>query len=245
MDHFYVIYKIVNKINNKFYIGVHKTKDINDNYYGSGFNIKAAIKKYGIENFEKIILHIFTKRKDAYAKEKELVTDDLVKNSMCYNLKIGGDGGFDFIKQQKKHTSCLGKKIIHNKLTKQTTKVDLVNLTQYLEDGWELGFLPESLEKMSKSGKKKIQSEDQRKKNSETKKNSYLMENILTKQRKFIKKELLNEYLNANWILFDRGQKCRGKKMIINTETKKCIKVNNEEIDSFLQKGWKKGRKII
>ena len=243
MDSFYVIYKIVNKVNDKFYIGVHKTKDINDDYYGSGLNIQKAIKKYGIQNFEKKILHIFTRRKDAYLKEKELVTEDLINNPKCYNLKIGGKGGFDFIKSQNKHTSCLGKKIIHNKQTKQMTKVNLMQLQKFLDEGWELGFSPESLQKMSESGKKKIQTEDQRRKNSETKKNSYIVENVTTKERKFIKKNLISDYLNNGWILFDRGQSSRGKVMILNPETNQCIKVNAEQLEVFLKNGWKKGRK--
>ena len=41
----YTVYKIVNLTNEKYYIGVHKTSDPNDSYYGSGVAIKKAIKK--------------------------------------------------------------------------------------------------------------------------------------------------------------------------------------------------------
>ena len=46
----YTIYKITNKINNKFYIGMHQTKKLDDGYMGSGKRLKLAIKKYILYN---------------------------------------------------------------------------------------------------------------------------------------------------------------------------------------------------
>jgi hypothetical protein len=89
----YCVYKIINLINNKIYIGVHKTKDINDNYIGSGSLIKQAVKKYGIENFKKKILFVSQFECQAYKLEKLLVTEEFIKRDDTYNLKLGGIGG--------------------------------------------------------------------------------------------------------------------------------------------------------
>lgn len=86
------LYKILNKTNGKYYIGIHYGNIITDNYYGSGRLIKNAIKKYGKENFEQIIIEEFDNPKDAYSKEKQIVNQNLVFDSKCYNLMIGGRG---------------------------------------------------------------------------------------------------------------------------------------------------------
>jgi group I intron endonuclease len=100
---FYTIYKITNKINGKIYIGKHQTKDLNDDYMGSGKLILAAIKKYGIENFEKEILFKFNNEADMNTKEAELVTEDFVKEDGNYNLCPGGHGGFGYINSSGKN----------------------------------------------------------------------------------------------------------------------------------------------
>lgn len=91
------LYKITNLINNKIYIGVHKTDNIDDGYMGSGKIIKSAIKKYGIENFKKDILEIFDTYDAALLKEAEIVTDEFLLRTDVYNLRRGGTGGFDYI----------------------------------------------------------------------------------------------------------------------------------------------------
>ena len=54
----YYIYEIKNNINNKTYIGQHKTNDLNDDYMGSGIILHQAYQKYGKKNFTKTILAI-------------------------------------------------------------------------------------------------------------------------------------------------------------------------------------------
>jgi hypothetical protein len=90
------VYKITNKINDKFYIGKHQTYNLDDGYMGSGKLIRAAIKKYGIENFTKDILFVFDNENDMNDKEKELVEPNSI-NEQSYNLNVGGYGGWNYI----------------------------------------------------------------------------------------------------------------------------------------------------
>jgi len=94
---FYTVYKIINKVNGKFYIGCHKTEVLDDGYMGSGKILKRAIKKHGLENFVKEILHVYGSAEEMFAKEKELV----YVSEETYNLKQGGSGGFDHLTDVK------------------------------------------------------------------------------------------------------------------------------------------------
>lgn len=93
----YTVYKTTNIVNGKYYIGVHKTNNIDDSYIGSGKILNRAIKKYGRDNFRKDVLEVFENRAAAFELEARLVTEELTASSECYNVKLGGSGGFDFI----------------------------------------------------------------------------------------------------------------------------------------------------
>lgn len=98
-----IVYKIVNRVNENSYIGVHKTDNLADGYMGSGVVIKRAIAKYGIENFNKEVLFDFSTYQEALAKEKEIVDDEFLARSDTYNLRRGGTGGFDYINKTHKN----------------------------------------------------------------------------------------------------------------------------------------------
>lgn len=94
---YHYFYKIENTSNNKVYYGIHSTNNLNDGYMGSGSRLKSEYKNSNKNDFVKTILKFFKTRKEASDYEAEVVTESLVKDVNCYNIKCGGDYG-----------SCLG-----------------------------------------------------------------------------------------------------------------------------------------
>lgn len=108
---FYYLYQITNNLNGKIYVGVHKTKDLDDGYMGSGKIIKRAIEKHGVENFTKEILEHFESKEEMYAREKEVVTEEFLLREDVYNLRRGGFGGFEYINKNHKNGSIQGRRL--------------------------------------------------------------------------------------------------------------------------------------
>ena len=94
----YYIYKITNKLNGKAYVGQHKVYPGEHfmRYMGKGIAIRAAIQKYGKENFTKEILEeIEDDEKHELTSERErywiAALNTMQPNG--YNLSPGGEGG--------------------------------------------------------------------------------------------------------------------------------------------------------
>lgn len=87
----YILYRTTNVINGKFYIGVSNGN--NKSYKGSGTALKKAIKRHGIDNFITEVLETFETEDDAFQRESQVVTEELVNDPKCYNMKVGGKGG--------------------------------------------------------------------------------------------------------------------------------------------------------
>lgn len=137
MEIYYTIYQTTNLINGKFYVGKHKTKDLEDTYIGSGVALKKAIKKYGRENFKKEILFIFETENEMNLKEKEIVDESFLNDKMTYNMGLGGEGGSHFKGKfhSKEMKDALSKKMTGRKLTEeQRNKVSESNRRRTLSD---------------------------------------------------------------------------------------------------------------
>lgn len=99
------VYKITNIINNKIYIGVHRTDNLDDKYMGSGTNIKRAIDKYGLKNFKKDIIMMYDTYRDALNHEAKIVTEGFINRDDTYNIRVGGRGPCVFSEKHKQHLS--------------------------------------------------------------------------------------------------------------------------------------------
>lgn len=105
----WIVYCTKCSVNNKIYIGVHKTinPDVFDGYIGGGWEIgsviknpktayERALKKYGYKSFTRSTIKIFDNYKDAYKLEEEIVDIAFVKRRDTYNTKTGGIGGGNY-----------------------------------------------------------------------------------------------------------------------------------------------------
>jgi hypothetical protein len=120
------IYKITHIKSGKYYVGMHSTFDMDDGYMGSGKLIIASVNKYGVEAHTKEILAYANSRKGLVELEAELVTENIVSDKLCLNMKNGGHGGFAGEKHKKKFLVA-GKKKRKINQTKRRIKKRVAN----------------------------------------------------------------------------------------------------------------------
>lgn len=114
----YLIYKITNLVNGKFYIGQHQTNDLDDGYFGSGLYLKQAIKKYGKENFIFEVLIDLKNEEEMNLLERLVVNEDFIKRDDVYNLQTGGHNGQPSLESRRKNSKAhLGKQPWNKGLT--------------------------------------------------------------------------------------------------------------------------------
>lgn len=210
MKTYYYLYKITNTINNKIYIGVHRTANLDDGYMGSGTALKRAMKEYGKEFFTKEIIKFVDNEQELLEAEKEIVNEDFVNREDTYNLTLGGVSFYDLVKHGgkeyfdlrskngKKHnfmTNGLSYKFI-NKFGKDNPWYGIQTKSNFAKDpelqkiATELARSPECLEK-----KKRIYKEI---KHQVGEKNSQYGTMWITNEREN-KKIKCNDIIPAGW----------------------------------------------
>lgn len=170
---FYYLYKISCLLPDKpyYYIGIHKTKKLEDGYFGSGTKLLACIKGLGRKNFKKEILQFCSNYSDLLKLEKEIVGTLYETDPWCLNLMEGGQSGI-MSEEAKRKISEKAKLRPHLPLSEEHKK--------HISEGNKGKIVsPETRQKLSKSkkgkpGKKRgPMSEEHKRKISESKKKNF------------------------------------------------------------------------
>jgi len=211
---YFTVYKIKNIINNKIYIGCHRTKNLDDNYMGSGLLIRRAIEKYGIENFKKEYIEIFDNEEDMFKMESALVNEDFVKDESTYNLKEGGCGGWSYVNEHR-DVSYLHSDEHRQRLYKQGIKVkELMSNDEYKKE-------------FSVKVKNGVQ------------KNIKIRGTFNTWEGRKHTEESKRKIGNANSInQLGTNNSMYNHTYVSNVDSKMCICISNDELEDYISDGW-------
>lgn len=94
MPKFFLVYKTTNTVTGMFYVGVHRTFDLEDGYLGSGKKLNNARAVYGDEVFRREILFYCESEDEMFAKEAEIVNKEFLRDPKTYNMALGGRSKF-------------------------------------------------------------------------------------------------------------------------------------------------------
>lgn len=114
-DFRYIVYCTTNKVNNKIYIGVHKTYSKTfDGYIGCGVYVnksysyqrcntpfQRAVTKYGPNNFVRKTIAEFDNEDDAMQLEQDIVDSEFLARDDVYNIALGGYGNKNMLPSHK------------------------------------------------------------------------------------------------------------------------------------------------
>lgn len=120
------VYQTICEANNKSYIGVHTTSDLDDGYIGCGifkpsdawrpkYLFHRAVRKYGYASFKRHILSFYDTYKEAMDEERFVVDKSWVINKLNYNTALGGNGGMMYGLSEEE------KKKVYAKVSKSNT----------------------------------------------------------------------------------------------------------------------------
>lgn len=97
-----IIYRTVNVINGRFYIGQDSKN--NPEYIGSGTLLKRAIEKHGRDKFIKEILEICSTQEELNEREKYWIKETKAQE-LGYNIADGGCGGNTYTEETRERVS--------------------------------------------------------------------------------------------------------------------------------------------
>lgn len=209
---YYIIYKITCLLNNKIYIGQHRTNNLIDNYLGSGGKLyQDDLEKFGKENFRKEIILYCKNENELNKKEAEIVNEEFISRNDTYNYQVGG--GFDQKKWSEAGCIAFKEKIKNDNEFKKafSLKMSSINKKTYSQkiNFINAGKTSFSNKKHTNESKRKIGEANSKyqKGNLNSQYNTCWIYNEELKENKKIKKNDLRQWLNKGWI--------KGRKIIL------------------------------
>ena len=124
------VYLILNKINLSCYVGSASTNKFNTRFRKHLFNftgskiVKAAVKKYGIDNFAFMILHVFPKVVTKENNKELLDLEDYYLKSLLPDYNIVTEAGNTF---GYKHSEITRIKMVENYSSERRLKIGSLN----------------------------------------------------------------------------------------------------------------------
>jgi hypothetical protein len=214
---YHYIYKTTCIVTGKYYLGMHSTYNLNDGYIGSGKRLGYSINKHGKENHVcEIIEHYFT-REWLREREAELVCAETLTDPTCMNLALGGGVSWP-------------NHIINSDSDRQKAKNKLSQERQvWLKEndpGWAIRT------KANRAASAKA--------NRSTAKSeacTFKGKNHTEEAKKKIGEKVSKSARGT-------GNSQYGTMWIFSEVEKRTIKINREDIDLWLSRNWKLGRKM-
>jgi len=136
---YHYIYKTTCNVTKRFYVGMHSTDNLDDGYFGSGKILRYSLNKHGKENHILEKLEFYKFRDELKIREKEIINEDFLKDSLCMNIALGGEGGIinkDHI--EKLHKGC-SNFMIEKWKDEEYKKRTLLNLYKNVSQGHKKG----------------------------------------------------------------------------------------------------------
>lgn len=219
-----IIYKTINLINGKIYIGQDRYN--NPKYYGSGIILRQSIKKYGKENFKKEIIDYCSTISELNTKEKYWIEYyHSYEKEIGYNLTKGGTGGALVGESLEKMTSALkGRKLSKEHKEKISKSLKDKNKGykngQYHKKPWNKGLTKQNSQKMLDiSIKSAFKNKGRKQSQEERNKRSLSMKGKNTKVKSDNHKQKISETLKGRKLSIETKEKMsksrKGKKQKI------------------------------
>lgn len=219
-----------------FYYGKHVTSNPNDSYLGSGVHLERAIKKYGREHFHKEIVCVCSSEQEMNEKEREIVTEELVRDRKCYNMMLGGEGGTTW--KEGEH---------HSDETKQ-------KLSEIARNFWEdPEYREKTISSINEAKKEKLINNPEQARLDEEKRRRGISKALTGLKHTYEHRKAISngvrryhQRMGHTPVREKRQFHCdistvSGKRVYV-TNNKTELRIYIEELDWFLNNGWRVGR---